>query len=67
MLNLGGVQGPLELWVDDAEVVHRSRQSGEDGEFISVRDYFDFGASVAVSAPASAITVARPDLEEGSE
>ena len=51
VLSLGAVQGTIEVWVDDAGVVRRSRQIGEDDSFTETRDYYDFGADVAVEPP----------------
>jgi hypothetical protein len=51
-LNVGAVQGSIEVWVDEDDVVRKSRHTGDkvDG-FTSVREYFDFGVDVEVSAP----------------
>ena len=53
VLSLGGVQGTIEVWVDDGGIVRRRRQIGDaQGEsFTQTRDYYDFGADVTVQAP----------------
>jgi hypothetical protein len=51
-LNIGAVKGPIELWVDGDGVARRELQRGEHrGDFVSLRDYFDLGATVRVKAP----------------
>jgi hypothetical protein len=51
-LDIGAVEGPIELWVDENGVVRRSRQRGaEKRSFVSTREYFDFGVDVQVEAP----------------
>jgi hypothetical protein len=51
VLSIAAVQGTIELWVDDAGVVRRNRQIGEDDSFTETRDYYDFGAEVTVQPP----------------
>jgi hypothetical protein len=51
VLSIAAVQGKIELWVDDAGVVRRSRQIGEENSFTETRDYYDFGAEVRVQPP----------------
>jgi hypothetical protein len=54
-LNIGAVKGPLDLWVDENEVVRRSRQRGEEERsYVSTREYYDFGVNVEVKAPEGA-------------
>lgn len=51
-LNVGAVEGPIELWVDENGVVRRSRQRGpQKRSFVSTREYFDFGVDVEVEPP----------------
>jgi hypothetical protein len=51
VLSIAAVQGTINLWVDDAGVVRRSRQIGEDDGFTETRDYYDFGVDVTVAPP----------------
>jgi hypothetical protein len=53
-LDIGGVKGTIELWVDDEDVVRKLRQADGDTTdgFTRVREYFDFGVEVDVEAPA---------------
>ena len=51
VLSMAAVQGSIEVWVDDAGVVRRSRQIGQGGNFTETRDYSDFGAKVTVQPP----------------
>jgi hypothetical protein len=51
-LNIGAVQGPLDLWVDEGGVVRRSRQRGEERDsFVTTREYYDLGVDVKVAPP----------------
>jgi hypothetical protein len=51
-LSIGAVQGPIELWVDGRGVVRRELQRGRKrSDFVSIRNYFDFGLNVRVQAP----------------
>jgi hypothetical protein len=52
-LNIGGVQGSIEVWVDEDGVVRKSRQTDGDAAdgFETVREYVDFGIDVDVSPP----------------
>lgn len=47
-LNIGAVKGQIDVWVDDEERVVRTRQTDD---FVSVRDFDDFGLAVEVEAP----------------
>jgi hypothetical protein len=51
VLSMAAVQGAIEVWVDDAGVVRRSRQVGKEDRFTETRDYYDFGAEVTVQPP----------------
>ena len=50
----GRLQGSIDLWVDEEKVVRRFRQANGDtrDRFVTVREYYDFGVDVYVSAPA---------------
>ncbi|MDQ3822215.1 MAG: hypothetical protein M3321_03115 [Actinomycetota bacterium] len=51
-LNIGAVEGPIEMWVDGDGVVRRSRQRGPDADsYVTVTDYYDFGVDVRVRRP----------------
>jgi hypothetical protein len=53
-LDIGAVQGAIELWVDDGGLVRRTRQEGPSaGDFVGVRDYLDFGVVLNVRPPRS--------------
>ncbi len=54
-------KGPLELWVDDAEVVRQARYGGPDSQ--TTTQYLDFGVEVDVEQPTTwhpADTVTEP-------
>jgi len=51
VLSIAAVQGTIDVWVDGAGVVRRSRQVGEGDSFTETRDYYDFGADVTVQPP----------------
>ncbi len=50
-LNIGAVQGPVEVWVDESGVVLRERHEAADKGFVSTTDYYDFGVEVDVRRP----------------
>jgi hypothetical protein len=52
-LDMGGVRGRIDVWVDENGVVRRRRQSDGDtvDGFRTVREYFDLGLEVDVSVP----------------
>jgi hypothetical protein len=52
-LDIGGVKGSIEVWVDDEEVVRKMRQANGDTTdgFATIREYYDFGVDVDVNAP----------------
>jgi hypothetical protein len=50
-------RGVFELWVDDHDLVRRSRESDASGDgYVGVRDYYDVGVQVHVRAPTGKYT-----------